>query len=1508
MLFAHAVLVGSVRYEPEGESAILVTISQDLNIIVTASTTESARYVDIPLKNVQSVALDQILSTQSQTPMYGLMIALSDQPNDCYFVNAASCNDPMIALAFMSESDAKTVGRIIQHKVLEGRKPTQPSQSEGIDVSEPLSEDELGHDRLTVSKSLMETALRATSFVAQNRSNGASQRLQLDNDDDSQWAETNVSIAMDVIGCEAQEDKAGAATVDDPLAVGAGMRGGVLGNVETSDAGPETSSQLRTGPASTDHKIDAQVEDPDFDSSYDASPMASPIAAKASREPSSVVLQTNPRRSSSALPGESLTTDTAESVRKAPVPKLSKRLQNGDGEFMVNVETALVSSEMRTTIAAEKPSKGKGKIAATTKGRVQKLSKPPKKGAASKGKKKIGADHLDSDHNGEKPSNPTSRPNVAGLTSGAISKALEKKSNTAVGANPKHNSKALPNGIARPTQSATAMPNDLGWLTKPGADGKADDESMWDEGLAPSDENSEEQPRRPARVKGAKKQAAKATKIAQNKKIQGHSKKAQPQRRKAPGQFKQDQVPTKPTAKQKPPPVALSQPRLRREAATLANKRIQHVDESDEIIDDDTEPVTKPKSKLSAAAAPQPLSSDTAERRNIQLITRDEKGSTSLHTEKRDRRTADDISPQRPPEHVPPSTNAQKARGPVQDSYEDASSPENVDLVSEPCGNDHAGGALPAKSVEGPAEEVRRGEQDALAHSAFGDNITTGQYNANDPDQAVIPDSVPHMVVAQATAEEGDVTDALGEHGERHEPVHMVGEMEGSHFQEAMPDTDDGLGSIQDPSDDINPQNEPEITPPIMEETQLQIITDDVRKGVKKNEDDAALGSEKAPASEEATRPSRVREIKPKAEFVTISKSRQPVTGKIHSQLVKHATHDDLPAPAKAVTNHSTSRRSQTGDPFGNALSILEAETKGSDEKLKERNRSHGKPIPKLLKDSPAIVPRATEIVRVTEDPSIKQPKKSVIKMVPEEPKDSSLLEDTPQLPRMKNFEKPAERPTKIATAPTHEQPKLRTVIEIPNDLQGRPEANDDIHFTTNEATLSRRTNGVRKEQQHRLQKANIVVPQLHHVAILDTLTTPYLARRDEAKGILKDQKNQYRHEFPPPKGPETLSTSAKHQQEDPPLLEVVRRAPMISFSASGPRNQGTVSIEKARRPKLSNAMQDHGVEEKVASEKADSKREFAPYLDDPAPWEQYPPAKRQKQDVDTPPTTHKHVPPMLAEPSPDKVHAVSRRVSSQSTRVTESGSPMPIVRSRYESHATLEMHADDYEVNDGFQQACLQQADDDDQAVMQGDRDEPTLSLPQNVSKSTGIVFKSREITSNRKQVPSSPHAPSALSTMPIHHIYHNGEIVNSQTNEPLVPIQPQDPFVGTSQKSLGPFMQALRKSSDMEARSRSDQANKQNTANGVGSKRRSNAFAEDPDKTLVESAPKPKKQKILHPVSSDKSSSSPSSSEDASASSGPSSQESDGDTAAHWRKAYEPHQSNMLEVLFHISHVSVN
>ena len=376
------------------------------------------------------------------------------------------------------------------------------------------------------------------------------------------------------------------------------------------------------------------------------------------------------------------------------------------------------------------------------------------------------------------------------------------------------------------------------------------------------------------------------------------------------------------------------------------------------------------------------------------------------------------------------------------------------------------------------------------------------------------------------------------------------------------------------------------------------------------------------------------------------------------------------------------------------------------------------------------------------------------------------------------------------------------------------------------------------------------------------------------------------------------IKTSVAEMQ--PP--DINRKPEIINFSAGGPRNQGTASNKKPKPLNISTGVQTDDSSQVVPGrEREILKRTAASHVNEQ-------PTKRQNRDI-TPPTKHKHVPQMISEPTNSiDVHEKPKRVSSQSTRVAENGSPMPLMHARDDRDAQTQGYMEETIV-DPYLRTDLDTEEEQCVSYAQGDdlEDNTGLPLTKIPPPPQGHNAGFDRVSSNSKRKCNSPNAPSDFTSIPAHYVFHDGTLVNSQTRENIVPSEPQDPFMGAGQVETSDFIRALRNKSGTEARGQDDLISGKRMA--MNAKRQIPTCNEDPDKTLVEADPPRKRRK--HDVISvgstiTSSSSGLAASEGISSSVEASSQESDVDTIAPWQLTIEPHQYLILDVLSNISRVS--
>ncbi|KAL8700767.1 MAG: hypothetical protein Q9224_000816 [Gallowayella concinna] len=400
---------------------------------------------------------------------------------------------------------------------------------------------------------------------------------------------------------------------------------------------------------------------------------------------------------------------------------------------------------------------------------------------------------------------------------------------------------------------------------------------------------------------------------------------------------------------------------------------------------------------------------------------------------------------------------------------------------------------------------------------------------------------------------------------------------------------------------------------------------------------------------------------------------------------------------------------------------------------------------------------------------------------------------------------------------------------------------------------------------------------------------------------------------------------------------DLSRRPQLISFGPEGPRNQGISSPERNAVPELRSQAdrgrqlargpaqkrkRDHGVHvrhgvygdhpgslpnrgPKKARVEVPNHPTAAPDYIFPLMGKETPLAKRR-------PSAEKRLPLLIQQPrglAKGPLAALSSlfeedlaaNVSSQGSRVDENGSPLPSQRTRSFMYPSVE-------------QKCTRDVDSDSENVVPPLNDDEATCIDAEMDRiaepelpaftaSHGARKKEATFTgsSNSKHGPSSPTAPSAMLTdIQAHAVQPGGRLVNVHTDVVLVPATPHDPFISPKAWPLNGFLDRLRRNGEGMQKGEgtapvaemADKPSNRRTLEGA-----------DPDATLVEVGdvrrPARTRRRAM-PVSS--STSSPVASPQQSRLS----QGSDEEKAARdrWRDALEPHQKDALSILYEISH----
>lgn len=352
--------------------------------------------------------------------------------------------------------------------------------------------------------------------------------------------------------------------------------------------------------------------------------------------------------------------------------------------------------------------------------------------------------------------------------------------------------------------------------------------------------------------------------------------------------------------------------------------------------------------------------------------------------------------------------------------------------------------------------------------------------------------------------------------------------------------------------------------------------------------------------------------------------------------------------------------------------------------------------------------------------------------------------------------------------------------------------------------------------------------------------------------------------------------------------LDSDRKPNVISFDSKGPRNQGVVSSQIVRpiqakenqKPEFSGYCKDKTLKRTIQDFSEDS---FGSGQQDAV-------VKRPRTSMDVPPILEK-APERVQKRSISIVKESAQKPSSQSTRVDKNGSPLPFVHFR---KINLQRNGRQIPFETAAQSPTAEKgAEDGNGLLMSKDRLEilsPGLSFPQDPSPPSPLGFRFVP-SSYTKHRPSSPNAPSGIiAEYTAHKVDSSGKFVNIRTDNVVMAVRPPDPFVGIQRNHQNKFTELLRRSSNIPDK---------------GSSAIGPSVNEDLAKTLVNGGLAQEKNNS-DTASSSSSSSDSSRSNKHSQPEDPSSSEGGGDEEDDWAAALQPHQCETLGVLFQISHVS--
>ena len=409
------------------------------------------------------------------------------------------------------------------------------------------------------------------------------------------------------------------------------------------------------------------------------------------------------------------------------------------------------------------------------------------------------------------------------------------------------------------------------------------------------------------------------------------------------------------------------------------------------------------------------------------------------------------------------------------------------------------------------------------------------------------------------------------------------------------------------------------------------------------------------------------------------------------------------------------------------------------------------------------------------------------------------------------------------------------------------------------------------------------------------------------------------------------------------------RKSTLISFDAKGPRNQGLSSTPKPRSENSLAAsmfgrqnMEAVRVKRKHQGENVDVKSDQGPKLSN----------KRAKVLV---PEKVLQVKERSNRRSSSGI-ALSQRNSSQGTRVTEDGSPMPNpVSSQHTTSVAIRplRHIRPIDIpklelpaHDGITSIQGNTKMDLSHPRLSAEESEADqdLFLPETKRVQTpprpGVTFASHNkfeddqiqnnqmqcsrtqpvkqkksfvrgdpwaFSSSSKAQPSSPSAPSQmLATMEVFQQESGGKFINVQTEHVVRAQPPRNPFVGIEHERPTSFMERLRRSrKEMTQPQRNAAISDHAPAHHVSHR---SAIVFDTEKTLVEDdLPDRENRSRRYRGSTSSSRSSSSRTTKVSESSEQSEEDTEADTVKKWREALRPHQKETFAALTEINHVSL-
>ena len=1470
MVFAHAVHVGDRKWDLEEASDILVTVSEELNIIVPENDIDMAIYIDVPLSSISNVSFDELV-TDSQQPSYGLVMQLIGEAATNCIINANGYAEKHVALAFASKNDVNTLSRLLEPTKARTNRNHLPSQSEAVNVSEDDGSS-ASDPALINNQSLVRTTIPASASIPQkdpvtsidpamlhhshttHHASADHQKNSLDSIVEQDGHIPNVrhyievAEEIDVSESDGWANKA-IESIDVSQAYGvshqdtrdgSGDRRAIVpmdrmqedlgGFDRISDTGlPNSSrrhkglkpiqnaSELRANPSQqvilsvqpVENRHRSKVDDGSFDDLYDASPKVNYGRRPSPRTVSRESAPSNEERT----PGP---TARRPNVATEPSTKLSRQLRTDNG--LVEPHTDQCADTGLATVTED----AAGDVKAKANSKKKKVPIPVRANTLAL--------------NSKKPTKTMTKPKMKPIATAEPSNAATDNYNV-LSSPTRRSSNVQSTGNKKDTVTAhpkpTKVPPKRQEQHKPGP--TKDIPTTSSKGSA-------------SRSKKAVKDKAEAKNPNQERVPKTQSGKT------AAYDDDDDTIWDVDLAYSEGKPQTLPEKHQppKTEVKTIRTAKTKKGKEQTRVFSDKAkaDKVTKPRTQALTArvvkAKPRPPALSQPRSRRTAAIKANQKIQGLIESDEIE--DNEDI--------VPANT---RNRQPAPSSI--TKTPRNQKTKTGRDDRPSSGGELPNAKSPGKDSVLENISPKSSDKQNLG-SVSATKFNSSPEKVDLVrnvaievpsanPISVKRISQKESTTGTSTIPPLLGngDHSNRKNHILVeknleVAEAMAKSMPVSAPHLHNSIAKAE--SAPIHPQ----------EERQMNQGYDDP------NKDQAVIQRAEINVEREKVEGYVTPLHAPPAQMVVDIRQRR-----------------NVPRLAEADQISLSESTNRTHDPFGTKLNALLLEPKHSSSKIQSdefvrdfnvEGKELGTPKPAGLADSPT-----ESKAKASEKP---QRYLKSLMQVDGKGDDAPYPSSKPAIESMsasrvdikrKGEQEEDTRPKRVKVAPREPLDRALTVQE---SMENATTAKKTPLPVTNKrpSVIGFSASGPRNQGIILTQKTkpaqDFGIEWGMHDATTNTI-------------------NQAEEGFAPV--PETSQVSPEEVQNNIENLSGTLKK--VSSSPQRGDTEHLKTLETVRPPKSE------------TQEYQKQKRKFAPLHDETAPREHEQNSKRPKRDAATPPSANTHHPKMLPDPSPAVAHDRSQRLSSQTTRVNENGSPMPFLINPSENIADEEQYPDEDDGKEALAEAQLE-----DQLVLQDyDTVLPEPVLPRrpiasavSTSQPKTMIFQS--ISSNSKQIPSSPHAASVFGAMPPHHIYYDGEIVNQETKESIIPTKPQDPFLGVTRNPQNQFMEALRRSSEL--------ASKRLTSNdrrrpGAVSVRQALDVGEDPDKTLVEPETRKYRQNyVSHSSSNSQSDTSTQGSQTDKSSEG----ERDGEADAKWRKTLEPHQGNMLECLLAISHVS--